>query len=488
MGFVLGLDVSTTACKALLLHESERVLAVSASPHPLHTPQPLWSEQDPEDWWAASCLAIRGVLDQSGVDPGDVKAVGLTGQMHGLVLLDERGDVLRPAMLWNDQRASAECAEIREAVGLERLVAITGNDAFAGFSAPKLLWVRRHEPEVLARVRRVLLPKDYLRFRLTGRIATDLAGAGGTLFLDLTARNWSAELLRLLDVPGDWLPPVHEGPEVTGVVKADASRESGLPAGIPVVAGAGDQAAQAVGVGAVDPQTFALTIGTSGVVFAPSATPRTDPTGSVHAFPHALPGMWHLMGVMLSAGGSLAWYRDTLAADVPFAQLLEEAAGIPAGCEGLSFLPYLSGERTPHANPDATGAFVGLTRRHRRGHLTRAVLEGVAFGLRDNLDLLAKVGLDRPSQLRASGGAMKSPLWSQILADVLETDLVRMTDLEGGALGAALLAGPAGGLWPDVKSGVEQSVSTDSTVSPDSPGDYAEPLARFRALYPALHA
>ena len=461
-------------------------MGVGSASHRLLTPRPLWSEQHPEDWWNATCEAIRSVLEETGVHGSEITGIGLSGQMHGLVLLDAAGQVIRPAILWNDQRASRECDYIRERLGLEELVRITGNDAFPGFSAPKLLWLRENEPDHYHRIAHVLLPKDYIRYRLTGSLATDRAGAGGTLFLDLARRDWSSELLSALDIPTTWLPPTHEGPDVTGLVHAEAASKTGLGAGIPVVAGAGDQAAQAVGVGAVHPGKAALTIGTSGVVFAPTDQPVTDPKGRIHAFPHAIADRWNVMGVMLSAAGSLQWYRDTLAPGVAFDALLAEAATTPAGCDGLTFLPYLSGERTPHADPKARGAFIGLTLAHGRGHLTRAVLEGVAFGLKDNLDLLTASGVPQPGSLLASGGAMKSAFWSQILADILETPLHPVEATEAAALGAALLAGPAGGAWTDIGQAAEEVVELGSPVHATLGSNYSEALHRFRRLYPAL--
>ncbi|HEV7128443.1 MAG TPA: xylulokinase, partial [Ktedonobacterales bacterium] len=416
---LLGLDISTTGAKALVIDSAGAVLASGTTPIALSTPRPLWSEQDPAEWWQASIASIRQALGQPGVDGSRIAAVGLTGQMHGLVLLDAAGEVLRPAILWNDQRTAAQCDEIRARLGRARLIALTGNDALTGFTAPKLLWVREHEPEVYARARHVLLPKDYLRLRLTGAYATDVADGSGTLLVDPRARDWSEELLAALEIPRAWLPPVFEGQQVTGRVSAVAAALTGLPAGIPVVAGAGDQAAGAVGVGAVEPGVVSVVLGTSGVVFAPTATPLIEPEGRLHAFCHALPNRWHLMGVMLSAAGSLQWYHDTLAPGISFAELLKEAELAPAGADGLVFLPYLSGERTPYADPLARGAFVGLTVRHRRGHLTRAVLEGVAFGLRDSFDLLRAAGLERVAQVRISGGGARSRLWRQIVASVL---------------------------------------------------------------------
>jgi xylulokinase len=490
MRFTLGLDISTTATKALLLSDSGEVVGLASSPHRLHAPRPQWSEQDPADWWAACQAAIDQLLTEAGVSAGDVEAIGLSGQMHGLVLLDAAGEVLRPAILWNDQRASAECDHIREVFGLEQLVAITGNDAFPGFSAPKLLWVREHEPEVYARIRQVLLPKDYVRWKLSGAFATDRAGAGGTLLLDLNSRDWSATILEGLDIPREWLPDTHEGSEITSRVSADGAASTGLREGTPIVGGGGDQAAQAVGVGAVSPDIFALTVGTSGVVFAPCDRPTTDPSGCAHAFPHAVPGQWHVMGVMLSAAGSLQWFRDTLAPDCSFEELVQEASSIPPGSEGLTFLPYLSGERTPHADPHARASFVGLTLSHSRGHMTRAVLEGVAFGLKDNLRLLAEAGLPVPRQIRASGGALKNPVWGQLLADVLEVELVTVDATEGAALGASMLAGVGVGMWQDAQAAAKACVRTGSTIRPDArtSNSYALAYERFRNLYPAISA
>ncbi len=485
---LLGVDVSTTATKALLVDQAGAVVGVAASAYELSTPRPLWAEQDPEAWWRAARASIAEVVAATGVDPASVRAVGLTGQMHGLVLLDEAGSVLRPAILWNDQRAAAECEAIRRRIGREELVRITGNDAFPGFTAPKLLWVREHEPELFRRVRRVLLPKDYVRYRLTGEYATDRAGAGGTLLLDLAARDWSDELLEALEIPAGWLPPTHEGPEIAGHLSVEAAAATGLTPGIPVVAGGGDQAAQAVGVGAVEPGAAALTLGTSGVVFAATGQPLTEPAGRLHAFPHAVPATWHVMGVMLSAAGSLRWYRDTLAGGADYGALLEEASAVEPGCEGLVFVPYLCGERTPHADPFARGAFVGLTLRHRRGHLTRAVLEGVAFGLRDNLALMAEVGLGGVGELRLSGGGARSPVWRRILADVLGLDLVPVETAEGAALGAALLAGVGAGVWSSVAAACAAAVRLGEATpaDPDAAAVYNPVYRRFRDTYPAL--
>ena len=488
MHYLLGIDISTTASKALLIDEKGTVVTVASTAHDLSSPQPLWSEQDPEQWWRATQSSISQALEDAHIDGASILGIGLTGQMHGLVMLDAEGQVLRPALLWNDGRASAQCDQIRARLGLERLVALTGNDAFAGFTAPKLLWVRDHEPEVYAQTAQILLPKDYVRHRLTGIYATDKAGAGGTLMLDLAHRDWSEDVLDALDIPRDWLPPTLEGAAITGHITEAVAQATGLKAGTPVVGGGGDQAAQATGVGAVTPDVWGLTLGTSGVVFAPCEKPLTEAQGRVHAFPHTVPGRWHMMGVMLSAAGSLRWYHDTLAADLTYDALLEEAAPIPPGSEGLTFLPYLTGERTPHADPHARGAFIGLTPRHTRGHMTRAVLEGVSFGLRDNVRLLAEVGLPVPRQVRVSGGGTQSPLWRQMLADILEIELVSVQTAEGAAFGVALLAGVSAGVWPTVEAACAQTVTTQQVTIPnrENAAAYEEGYAKFRALYPAL--
>ena len=486
----LGLDVSTTAAKALLIDGAGVVVSSATVELALSTPKPLWSEQDPHDWWDGIAKSIRQALADAGASGARVAGVGLTGQMHGLVMLDAGGNVLRPAILWNDQRTAAQCDQIRARLGKPRLVQLTGNDALTGFTAPKILWVREHEPEVYARTAHVLLPKDYVRYRLTGDYATDKAGAAGTLLMDIKTRDWSPEVLDALDIPAGWLPMTHEGPEVTGRISAEAAEATGLAEGTLVVGGGGDQAAQAVGVGAVEPGIVALTLGTSGVVFASTGEPFVEPEGRLHAFCHAVPGCWHLMGVMLSAAGSLRWYRDTLAPDIAFDKLLAPAADVPPGSEGLRFLPYLTGERTPHPDPLARGAFVGLTVRHTRAHMTRAVLEGVAFGLRDSFELMRSAGLAEIRQVRVSGGGAKSPLWRQILANVLGVELVTVTTTEGAAYGAALLAGVGAGAWPDVDAACQGTVELTGSVEPQ-PGSVARYegfYAHYRQLYPALRA
>jgi xylulokinase len=487
VGHVLGIDVSTTATKAVLIDQVGTVVGVGVAEYGFDIPHPLWSEQDPGLWWAGAQAAIGSVLASTGVAGEEIAAVGLTGQMHGLVLLDATGTVLRPAILWNDQRTSAECDVIRATIGPERLIRITGNDALTGFTAPKLVWVRDHEPDVWRRVAHVLLPKDYLRLRLTGAHAMDKADGSGTLLFDLAARDWSTEVVTALGIDPAWLPATFEGPQVTGSLTAAAASATGLRAGTPVVAGGGDQSANAVGVGAVDPGVVALSLGTSGVVFAATDRPLSEPHGRVHAFCHAVPGRWHMMSVMLSAAGSLRWFRDTVAPGSDFGDLVVPAADVPAGSDGLLFLPYLSGERSPHPDPLARGAFVGLTLRHDRRHLTRAVLEGVAFGLRDGLDLMVAAGMPRPAQIRASGGGLASVVWRQILADVLEAEIATVSTTEGAAYGAALLAAVGAAWFADVKAATDACVRAAPVASPgpDS-ATYRDAHAIYRELYPAL--
>ena len=473
MTALVGLDVGTTGVKALAVSPEGDVLARAESTYGFETPRPGWAEQDPESWWRGTeeALAALGV--------GGVAGIGLSGQMHGLVLLDGDERVLRPAILWNDQRTAAECEEIEDLLGgRPRLVEATGNRALPGFTAPKLLWVRRHEPETYSRVAHVLLPKDYVRLRLTGERAIDAADASGTLLFDVGARRWSEEVLAALELPAEWLPPALESPEVSG-------RTAG---GVPVAAGAGDQAAGALGVGVDRPGPLSVVLGTSGVVFAALPGYAADPEGRVHVFCHAVPDGWHAMGVMLSAAGSLQWLRDTIAPGEPFGALVGEGERWEPGAEGLVFLPYLAGERTPHVDPDARGAFVGLSLRHDRGALVRAVLEGVAYALRDSLELLRELGVE-PASARVSGGGARSDLWLRIVASVLDLPLERTAAEEGAAYGAALLGGVAAGVFADVHEAVAATVRVTGTVEPEPAWreTYEAGYARFRELYPSLH-
>jgi xylulokinase len=459
MTSLVGLDDGTTGVKALAISPAGEVLGRAEEEYPLSTPQPGWAEQDPEDWWRAAQAALRRL------DAGDAP-VGFSGQMHGLVCLDGADRVLRPAILWNDQRTAAECAEIEERVGLERLIELTGNRALTGFTAPKLLWLRGHEPEVFGQIRHILLPKDYVRLRLTGERAIDAADASGTLLFDVANRRWSSEVLDALELPAEWLPPVYESTEI---------------------AGAGDQQAGALGVGIDRAGPVSVVLGTSGVVLAVLPVYAAEPQARVHVFCHAVPGAWEAMGVMLSAAGSLRWFRDALAPGVPYEDLVAGAESVPAGSGGLTFLPYLQGERTPHADPSARAVFEGLSLGHTRSGLVRAVLEGVAYGLRDSLELLRGLGVE-PAVGRVSGGGARSRLWLRIVASVLGLPLELTAVEEGAAYGAALLAGVRGGVFDDVYEAVAACVRVRETVEPEPAWEavYEEGYARFRALYPAL--
>jgi xylulokinase len=466
---LIGLDVGTTGLKGVAVAEDGRVEAKAEEAYPLASPRPGWTEQDPDLWWDA-CRRV-----QERVGGGD--AIGLSGQMHGLVLLDADLEPIRPAILWNDGRTAAQCAAIEAALGRDELVALTGNRALTGFTAPKLLWVREHEPELYARVRHVLLPKDYVRFRLTGELATDVSDASGTLLFDVVWRTWSERVLEALEIPAEWMPPALESPAVAGHTHE----------GVAVAAGGGDQAAGAIGVGVDRPGPASVVLGTSGVVFAALDAYRPDPGARVHTFCHARPGTWHAMGVMLSAAGSLRWLRDAAAPGADFSALVAEAERWPPGAGGLRFLPYLSGERTPHADPEVRGAFVGLGLEHDRGALTRAALEGVAYGLRDSLELLAAAG-PRPAVGRVSGGGARSGLWLRIIASALGIPLEHTEVEEGAAYGAALLGGVAGGVFPDVETAIARCVRPTGRVDPDPAWTevYEAGYARFRAAYPAL--
>jgi len=470
---IVGLDVGTTSVKGLAIDRRGGVLASAEASYRLSTPRPGWAEQDPEDWWRAT----GEVLGRLTTEAGPPTCIGLSGQMHGLVALGAGDRVLRPAILWNDQRTGVESAEIEAEVGLERLVDLTGNRALPGFTAPKLLWMRRHEPDLYARIERICLPKDYVRLRLCGEWATDVSDASGTVLLDVARRGWSEPVLAQLGIDPSILPPVLESPEPSGETDA----------GVTVAAGAGDQAAGAVGVGVTTAGPASVVLGTSGVVFAALERYASDARGRVHAFCHAIPGTWHAMGVMLSAAGALQWLHDVTDPGVSFDALTADAERWEPGVEGLTFLPYLAGERTPYPDPDARGAFAGLSLRHDRGALVRAVLEGVAFGLRDGLDLVSELG-GAISSGRVSGGGARSDLWLQIIASVLELPLDRVRVDAGAAFGAALLGGVAAGIWPDVPAAVAATVETTERIEPNPEwvDRYRELRHRYRALYPAL--
>jgi len=497
MAFLIGIDIGTTGAKTLLIDEEGRVVGSATVEYPMYTPRPLWAEQEPEDWWQATIASIRQVLRTTAIDPAELSGIGLTGQMHGMVLLDDEGKVLRPCIMWNDQRTANECRWIMERVGRERFLELTMNPALPGFTAPKIIWTRNHEPEVYARIAKVLLPKDYVRYRLTREYVTEVSDASGTVLLDVGKRRWSEEVLAELDIPMEWMPACVESPEITGRVTADVADATGLPVGLPVIGGGGDQAASGVGTGIVEPGLVSVTMGTSSVVFAYTDAPSRDPQGRLHTFCHAVPGKWHVMGVTLAAGGSLRWLRDTLGAseiDVaaltgvdPYEILTAEAGLAPAGCEGLIYLPYLSGERTPYPDPNARGTFFGLTVRHTKRHMVRAVLEGVAYSLRDSIELFRTLNVPI-TQVRATGGGARSRTWRQILADVFGAELVTVNVTDSSAYGAALLAGVGARVYASVPEACAQTVKIVDTVQPEprnrSIYDAYYPI--YRSLYPAL--
>ena len=494
--YLIGIDVGTTGSKAVLIDADGTVKASITNEYPMYTPYPAWAEQDPSDWWTATIASIRQALEKAEVSAQQVAGVGLTGQMHGLVALDAQGQVLRRCIMWNDQRTAPQCATITRQVGIQNLLRWTGNPVLPGFTAPKILWVRENEPEVYRRIAKVLLPKDYVRYCLTGGFFSDVSDASGTSLFDVGQRRWSEDMLKALDIPREWLPEVTESPVVSARINAAAAKLTGLLEGTPVVGGGGDNAAANVGVGVIREGVVSVSLGTSGVVFAASDTYRVEPEGKLHAFCHAVPGMWHLMGVMLSAAGSFRWFRDALG-DTEMAQaaetgrdvydiLTEKAAQVPAGCEGLLFLPYLTGERTPYPDPDARGVFFGLSLRHRKPHLTRAVLEGVSYGLRDSLELMKNLGLPI-RQIIALGGGARSTLWRQILADVFNMGLVTVNVTEGAPYGAALLAGVGAGVYQDVATACQTVVRVSGETGVGAATSvYADYYPRYRALYAAL--
>ncbi len=493
MGFLLGLDVGTSATKALIIDEHSAVRASVDSPHVVHMPRAGWSEQDPDDWWQATRHSTRNALQTSGISAKEIDAIGLSGQMHGSVFLPRNADPdnprpSRPAILWNDQRTAEQCEAITRAVGEGRQLDITGNRALTGFTAPKLLWLRDREPDNFAKTGLLLLPKDYIRFRMTGEPAIDAGDASGTLLLDLRTRDWSDEILNALQIDRAILPRVVESIERVGTLTERAAEALGLRAGIPVVAGSGDQMTGAVGIGIVQPGLVSATLGTSGVIFAHAGKlPRIDPNGSLQAMGAAVPGEYCTYGCMLSAAGAMQWFRDALAPNEPFARLDDEAAGVPPGADGLIFLPYLTGERCPHADPHARGAFVGLTSRHTRGHLARAVMEGVAFGMAQILDLVRATGV-QPTEIRLSGGGAKSKLWREIQASAYEAPVALLNTSEGSAYGAALLAGVGIAVWNSVADACRACITVRERIEPDARASETYQRSRhiYDSLYPAL--
>lgn len=491
---LLGIDVGTGGSRAVLINGSGDILATETVEHvPFASPQTGWGEQDPNDWWRASAAAIRAVLAHDS-RPDEIAGIGLSGQMHGSVLLDSDDKVLRPALIWCDQRTDAQCKSLTNKVGAARLIELTCNPALTGFTLPKLLWVREREPEIWEKVKCVLLPKDFVRLKLSGDKATDVADASGTLLLDVARRRWSSEMLSHAEIDERVLPRVFESQEITGTVSQVAADETGLRAGTPIVAGAGDQAAGAVGVGIVKPGFVSATIGTSGVVFAASNSPSLDPKGRVHTFCHAVPQRWHVMGVTQGAGLSLRWFRDQFGVTSqserdPYDLLTQEAETTPVGADGLLWAPYLMGERTPHLDPNARAALVGLTASHTRAHIVRAILEGVAFSLRDSFEIFKEMQVPI-EKIRLAGGGARSSLWRQIQADIYGQEIETVQAEEGAAYGVALLAGVAAGVWSSVDAACEAVVKVRDRVAPDPAAMKVldRQYAQYQALYPALRS
>ncbi len=487
MAYYLGIDIGTSGTKVLLIDEEGGPVASATHEYALSTPRPLWAEQDPELWWTASVAGVKDVLAKSGVVGKDVAGVGLSGQMHGSVFLDKDDKVLRPALLWCDQRTQAECDWLTERVGIDNLVNYISNPVLTGFTAPKILWLRNNEPETYAKVAKVLLPKDYVRLKLTGEYATEVSDASGTALFDVKNRRWSREVLAAAEIPYEWMADCAESPEVTGKINAAAAALTGLVVGTPVVGGGGDQAAGAVGTGVVETGIVSSTIGTSGVVFAYADAPATDPKLRIHTFCHAVPGKWHVMGVHLSSGGSLRWLRDEFYAGGSYDTLNAEAAAVASGSEGLIFLPYLTGERTPYPDPYAKGTFFGITLRHGRGHFARSVMEGVTYSLRDSFEIFKELGVEI-NEVRASGGGAKSPLWRQINADAIGAEHVTLSIDEGPALGVALLAAVGTGRFATVADACKAAIKVKERVRPiaGNTAAYNRYYPVYRSLYPAL--
>jgi len=478
MSVFLGIDIGTSGTKTLAMREDGAILAKETVEYPLYTPKPGWSEQDPRDWWQATVRSVQGVLNKAGIVPGEVRGIGLSGQMHGSVFLDDADEVIRPALLWNDQRTQDECQDIESAVGgRASLIELVSNPALTGFTAPKILWLRKHEPQNFERTRKILLPKDYVRFRLTGEYATEVSDASGTLLLDVKNRIWCEPLLDRLQLEKSLLPEVYESEVVSGKLSETAAQSLGLPVGVPVVGGGGDQAAGAVGNGIVKDGAISATMGTSGVVFAHSEEVQTDPDGRVHTFCHAVSGKWHVMGVVLSAGGSLQWYRNqfgemesAIAAGMEteaYELMTAAAAGAAPGSEGLFFLPYLTGERTPHCDPYARAAWIGLSLRHGRSHLVRSVMEGATYAMRDCLEIIR--GMRIPiSDIRVSGGGARSAFWRQLQADIYGQNVCVTNSDEGPAYGVALLAATGTGAYADVAEACEATIAVTGTTVTDA--------------------
>lgn len=497
MAYLIGLDVGTSGTKTVLFDETGKALDSVTEEYPLHTPNPGWTEQDPADWWNAAKNTLKAVVAQSGVNASEIKGIGLSGQMHGSVFMDEGRNVVRPAILWNDGRTANECEEITQALGEARLLQLASNPALTGFTAPKAVWLKNREPENFKKTRTLFLPKDYVRFRLTGAIAMEVSDAAGTLLFNVKERAWSNDILDALGIPREWMPKVFESTDVCGTITAEVAKETGLKEGTPVVGGGADNACGATGTGVVRQGRVLSSIGTSGVILAPSETHQVDPEGRIHTFCHSVPNMWYMMGVILSAGMSLRWYRDVVADSEraegersgrdPYDIITQQAASAPVGAEGLIFLPYLTGERTPHKDPYARGGFIGLTIRHQREHLARAVLEGITFALRDSLEIARSLGVDI-QEIRATGGGAKSAFWKQLQADVFGCEIATIGSDQGPAFGAAIMAGVGAGVYKSIPEACDAVIQVVERTAPDAARaqEYDEYYQVYRALYPGI--
>jgi len=499
MSYVIGIDVGTSGTKIVAMNEAGKVAASVTKNYGLHSPKPGWAEQNPQDWKKAVFDGLSEICSE--INGQEVRAIGLTGQMHGSVFLDEKGDVLYPAILWCDQRTAKQCEKINEIVGEEKLLEMVSNPALTGFTAPKILWLRDEEPEVYKKVKHVLLPKDYIRYELTGEFASDVADSSGTLLFNVNKRGWHEELLNRLEIPIEWLPKVYEGTEVTGKIKPSVAEQLRLSTDTVVVAGGGDQAAGGVGCGVVCSGIVSASLGTSGVVFAFAEHVHTDPKGRVHTFCHSVPGAWHIMGVMLSAGGSLQWFRNKLCKEEieksketgidAYEYITEPAGKVPIGSNGLIFLPYLTGERTPHKDPYARGAFIGLSLMHGKAEMSRAVLEGVAFGMRDSVEIMKGMGIPI-NEVRISGGGARSALWRQVMADICKVPMVVINVDEGPAFGAGLLASIPAGMFSSLAEACSNIIKEIHRVEPNPKNSeeyefwYEEYKSAYLSLAPAF--